>query len=1673
MLLRNCKAALFCLAIIFIGSVKAQVNLQTGSATFGLPIFNWQDNKSRLTATVALSYSSGNGLRVNDVASNVGQGWNLLAGGYITRVQNGEPDDQKPRDGAFNDLTKYPAGYLYDEKLAHEGVSDRMLRYPIFRSKNQLYKQHNEVGADKELDQFMFNFNGRSGSFVLGKFIGERACVQGDARISIWYEKNETLAASLQSRTTITAFYIQDENGLKYKFSTLERVKVLASKNCDKNFTVVNNAPSFNKGKTYYESSFDHVTVNPYVINGWHLTEIEDMFTGAKITFTYVTRNLNALSGIDVSYNEIKNDSYYLITRSKSISQTPEISSINFPDGHQVQFNYSAADRVDFIGNKALASIDITYNSRFLSKYELNTSYFILNRIGKPVSDYQKKNARLCLRSVRKITTDLSATEPPYVFDYYTGSNAPDDFVPGAFSPFKDIWGYFNGDNNKDFNGNAIPLTKDIYDFTNVQLQGVSYLRSGTTWPVINPKAGYAKNGLLKKIVYPTGGSITYEYEQNQATIIGESVQGNVGGVHVSKTKVTDGGYSNDCNNPLVTNYSFSLANNQSSLWGVEKPENKMETHSRYLPEDKYLKYKPLLNFSCKYKFLYPGILSKEQAIALSANQKFWAAFSEVMNVLSSVMTVIDVVSLCLKSGPWVIVAVVLDVVASAVNVLISCLENPARNRTNTSYYNSNIAAGNTLPAQFKRVMVTEGDGSNGRTVSEFTSSDDYAIWEPSNASMSKKQRFAPWAYGLPKKTTIYTSSNVPVKETLNFYNFTKAKTALTFGTYLSRNPPAATEELYAMNNSKGGPNVSDVDLSFASQKEMALTDYHLSTKSRVIKVNSWRDDHWNDLTNRPSTYLTASTADIIVDRYDAYTGRVELDSTVVRNYKQASATDYIEQATAFSYDDYHYQINQVRTYYNNGDRVRKYITYSDFSNYSIFEPGVGYRNNVYLPTASETYFVKGGEHWKKVAEERTTFVQLTNNDLKADKSFEKRFNPDGSDYEVQTQQFYYNTAGMLTGAKDEGDRSLTSIYGYSDKYVVASVVNAHPVTDKTAATSFEVDGELGGWNITGTATYNTTNKVTGNRSLSLTSGKVLVAAPLNTSKAYRLSFWANAGHTLNIAGATVVLVKTGPVRGGLTYYEYNVPVGTINVAISGTATIDELRLYPQNARMRTTTYDPLIGKTSECDENNRITYYQYDERGRMRFIKDDQNNTLKMYEYSETTKSECPVTYTNLIAKEIFVKNNCATGFVGSEVVYTIPAGTYTSTISQEVVDILVDQDLATNGQLYANTNGTCIPLYSNTAISIDVARDDCPTLYFRGTTITYTVPYGTYKSSVSQADADAQAEEDLYANAQVYANTSGLSTCVADTEADWIGTGNERCTGTRKEIQVRDMNPNSLTYNQVQWIDMGPSETCGGNSCPKYKITIPNNIAANLYVAYTACDATALTVVPFSSLTGQSNMENTQKEYEICSETYPTFRYGAAGVTLESLPVEIWEVVGGCYTTPTVLTCPRYRVKVPFSVSNDPLNELYITYKLCGASVPTTVAYSMMLQELLIDEDATQVFICSEIQPYFSIGLYGSAQEIPGIVITNQEIECGSGGGGTPPPSGGCNNCYDEGKKCINNICETGIKVYTQSYNDMGSGQTICVYHYEWSDGSWSLDYMQYNPYNIHCMLSVFDPE
>lgn len=216
------------------------------------------------------------------------------------------------------------------------------------------------------------------------------------------------------------------------------------------------------------------------------------------------------------------------------------------------------------------------------------------------------------------------------------------------------------------------------------------------------------------------------------------------------------------------------------------------------------------------------------------------------------------------------------------------------------------------------------------------------------------------------------------------------------------------------------------------------------------------------------------------------------------------------------------------------------------------------------------------------------------------------------------------------------------------------------------------------------------------------------------------------------------------------------------------------------------------------------------------------------MYEYNYKQQAGCPATYSNNAINEVFTKNDCLAGYIGSKVAYTIPAGKYTSSISQTDVDQKVQNELNTNGQAYANTNGNCIKLYYNTAQSQNFIKENCP-IGSIGGTITYTVPASKYFSTVDTATANQIARDEIKANGQAFANNDPSVGCMTNTNPAWEGTetaqircqkdGNGNNTG-HQEVYMTDVNPNSSTRNSQAWKDAGPDEA----ACPPNRGSAPS---------------------------------------------------------------------------------------------------------------------------------------------------------------------------------------------------------------------------------------------------------
>lgn len=769
-------------------------------------------------------------------------------------------------------------------------------------------------------------------------------------------------------------------------------------------------------------------------------------------------------------------------------------------------------------------------------------------------------------------------------------------------------------------------------------------------------------------------------------------------------------------------------------------------------------------------------------------------------------MQVIDIISwISAATGPG---AVIINAITNLVDLGISCLLNRDKDYTVSVFYNSDLNSVNPLPAQFKRVEVIQSTGGAGKTVHQFTSRDDYDIWEPVNEIYSMKQRYAYWAYGLPMFTAIYDAAGtkkVQEKEYIYDWSFAKRNyTHVKFSTLL----------LYP------------------------------SCKSQVVKSSSQRNTFWEDPDLTAFTKDLTSNSDLKAEIYYPLTGRVELKETKERVYELNDQTQIAETKTSYTYSPGNYQVREIATTQSNGDINYKTIRYNGddyyyyYNSRSTGEFSTLYTNNILsIPVETITSVSKdNGQTRLYLTDKVSEFTTLANSDIRTSRILEQRFsqpvasvtyyqgpNDPGNPPYKEIQTFTYDASSNLTGLKDEGNHIVSNIYDYDDKYVAASVINAEPNLDKPAYTSFETQGsKLGGWTLNGatSASYVSSSAVTGNYSFVLSSA-TNITAPLNTGKPYKLSFWANSSSVTISSGSS--LVKSAPAINGFTYYEYNIAKGTASITVSGAANIDELRLYPATARIRTVTYDPLIGKTSECDENNRITYYEYDELARLRFIKDENKHIVKMYEYNYAKQRGCPVTYTNLAVSEIFAKNNCSAGYIGSDITYTIPAGKYTSSVSQADADQKVQDELNTYGQAYANNGmsnpnttgvGTCIKQYYNAPKSKSFTKENCPPGTI-GSTITYSVPANKYFSTIDQPSADSMALDEINANGQSEVNMNG--TCVFDNTADWQAEegASTRCQkdlngnyNGRIEVLMTDLNPNSQTYNTQQWQDGGQDE-------------------------------------------------------------------------------------------------------------------------------------------------------------------------------------------------------------------------------------------------------------------------
>lgn len=496
------------------------VGLFTGVPNINIPLVEVKSGK--LTLPIGLNYHY-TGFKVEERASWTGLGWSLTAGGVITRVMQGLPDEMST--GYKNIMG---AGGLIDSP---DPITERtdFFNMPVGLTDGQ--KSLLAGGTwDALPDMYYFNFMGRSGKIIFS----ERGIT------TIPYQ-------ALKIVRDGSNWVITDEAGVKYVFGVSENRNGIETTEYDDT------------------SPFTGVPLIPATQTSWYLVDVISP-QGDVIKLDYAAEGttgfgqdsqtkyhykLIANPTVDQVCKELtplqQNYATYMYTNGK------RLKSIKFSDG-EVSFLADTLRNDVYLGDqlKRLDHIVLrNANNEFVKQFNFTYDYLGDNN----VNTTSKIFNRLMLTSITEEGKN-GLKNNPHQFTYKRG------LIPGTGSYSFDHWGYYNGASN---GTNLIPK--------NLNTENDKYFQVNTADH--EPNTDYASIGLISKIIYPTGGNSEFIYEQHD--------YGNINGINYNG-EYQKNYYYNTANvtNPnsgaqiqvkeQVTNFSLALAQEVLLSYRVQWP---------------------------------------------------------------------------------------------------------------------------------------------------------------------------------------------------------------------------------------------------------------------------------------------------------------------------------------------------------------------------------------------------------------------------------------------------------------------------------------------------------------------------------------------------------------------------------------------------------------------------------------------------------------------------------------------------------------------------------------------------------------------------------------------------------------------------------------------------------------------------------------------------------------------------------------------------------------------------------------------------------------------------------------------------------------------------------------------------------------------------------------------
>ncbi|MDR6764318.1 hypothetical protein J2Y38_004551 [Flavobacterium sp. 2755] len=429
---------------------QVPLNQFTGNAHISIPLLDLKSNS--LSLPISLSYCS-DGIKVDQYESNVGMGWALNAGGVVTRQVQDYPDN-------------------YNGRMPKPNAAIDSSTMETFLNEASLGEQ-----VDTQPDIFSYNMNGICGKFFLDNNNNPVEMEPSGLKIEITPDLIDLGFVPTANPEII----ITDTKGIKYYFGGLNAVETSSTRR----IFVENPGPPSDPIKT-----------------SWYLTKIENPTTKSIITLSYDTRVVSYITSNEQSLEYVYGFAgvrltsalyNYQSTSRLNESLLKEITTVN----SKVSFVYSQrfADP-EFPLSKIDEIIYTTLPGSVIKKIKLDYDQYsgntFSNTYNQSFAYFQK---RFFLRQVNEFSTE---SEPvTHKFEYYSPEK-----LPARFSFAQDNYGVFNGKNNTSLISDEIPIFNSV-------LQAVP----GGKLADRKPDGNFGYYGLLKKVIYPTKGSTTIEYE--------------------------------------------------------------------------------------------------------------------------------------------------------------------------------------------------------------------------------------------------------------------------------------------------------------------------------------------------------------------------------------------------------------------------------------------------------------------------------------------------------------------------------------------------------------------------------------------------------------------------------------------------------------------------------------------------------------------------------------------------------------------------------------------------------------------------------------------------------------------------------------------------------------------------------------------------------------------------------------------------------------------------------------------------------------------------------------------------------------------------------------------------------------------------------------------------------